>query len=107
MESLWRCDYLGWYQVVRDNSQILVGYDERDVVAIVYDTRYKRIVDVVAHSVTIYALHCGSPQLYIVLLFVVQSLSHTIGEQEGYTDKYRGKYQHHDSTILQNLILQP
>ena len=77
-----------------------------DVVAVADDACDEWVVDVVAHRIAVYALHCGCPQLHVVFLLVVESLRHTIRKQQRYGNKDGGEYQNDHSSILQNLIFQ-
>ena len=106
VQAFGRVYHLGRDEMVRYNTQILVGDDEWDVVAIVDNACYERVVDVVAHSVAVDTLHSCCPQLHIEFLLVVQSLGHTVGEQQRDENKDGSEYQYDDSAILQHLIFQ-
>ena len=106
VQTLGRRYILGWDKVVRYYTQVLVGDDEWDIVAIRDDALHQRVVDVVAHSIAIDSLHCRSPQLHIVFLLRVESLGHTVGHQQRNTNEYGGEYKDYDSAILEYLIFQ-
>ena len=94
------------YEVVRYDTQIFIGDDEWNVVAVGDDGCHQGVVDIVAHSVTIDPLHSRSPQLHIVLLLLAQGIGHSVCHQQRRTDE-EGRYdKDYHTTILQNFISQ-
>jgi hypothetical protein len=62
-----------------EDLQVLVGDDERDVVALAQDIFDERVVARVAH----HALHGMYPEGHFVLFLLPQAAGHVVGEQQG------------------------
>ena len=83
-------------QVRPEHFQVLVGDDERDVVAVGDDVLNERVLHRAAHHVAVDPLHGVRPQRHVVLLLLLEPLGHVVGvEQRDHAEGYAHDDNHH------------
>ena len=66
-------------QVRPEHFEVLVGDDERDVVAVGDDVLNERVLHRTAHHVAVDPLHGVRPQRHVMLLLLLEPLGHVVG----------------------------
>ena len=83
-------------QVRPEHFEVLVGDDERDVVAVGDDVLNERVLHRTAHHVAVDPLHGVRPQRHVVLLLLLEPLGHVVGvEQRDHAEGYAHDDNHH------------
>lgn len=79
-----------------DDFEVLVGDDERDVVAVGHDVGHERVLDRAAQHVARHALHGVGPQRHVVLLLLLEPPGHVVGvEQRQGAERHPDDDHHH------------